>query len=101
MIGSLQALGEIEGVAREVEALFRIARKQADVFGVAMRGVGAFEDVALLGTRRHAGRRTHALDVEQHGGYFGVVREPQEFVHQRHARAGGGGERTRAIPVGA
>jgi hypothetical protein len=32
----LQALGQIKGIAREVETLLRIARKQAHVFGVAM-----------------------------------------------------------------
>jgi hypothetical protein len=51
----LQPLGEIERVAREVETFFGIARKQADVFGVAMRRVCRFEDVALLRAGRHAG----------------------------------------------
>ena len=88
MIGRLQPLGEIEGIAREVEALLRIAREQADVLGVAVRGVRGLQDVALLRARRHAGGRTDALDVEQHRRHLGVVREAQEFVHQRHAGTG-------------
>ena len=42
-----------------------------------------------------------ALDVEDHRRHFGVVREPEEFVHQRDARTGGGGEGARAVPGGA
>ena len=53
----LQPLGQVEGIAREVEALLGIAREQADVLGVAVRGVGRFQDVALLRARRHAGGR--------------------------------------------
>ena len=59
------------------------------------------QQVALLRPRRHAGRRTDALNVEEHAGNLRVVREPDELAHQRDARAGGRRERARAGPSGA
>jgi hypothetical protein len=52
----LQPLGEIEALRRHLEALGRVFRKQQDVLGVAVRGIGAGDQVALLGAGRHAGR---------------------------------------------
>jgi hypothetical protein len=69
----LQAVGEIESVGREVERLGRVFREQQHVLGVAVRGIGAGDQVALLRARRHAGRRAGALDVEYHRGDFGEV----------------------------
>ena len=71
------------------------------MLGVAMRGIGAGDDVALLRARRHAGRGTGALHVEQHGGNFGEISQPDEFLHQRNAGARGGGEGAGAVPAGA
>jgi hypothetical protein len=97
----LQPLGEVEGLHGQVEALLGIRGEDQHVLGVAVRGVGAEQDVALLRAGRHAGRGTDALDVEDHGRDLGVVGEPDELAHQRDARAAGRGERTRAVPGGA
>ena len=69
----LQALGEVEGLHGHVEALLGVRREQQHVLGVAVRGVRAEQDVALLRARRHAGRGPDALHVEDHRGNLGVV----------------------------
>ena len=84
--------------ARELEALARILGEQQHVLGVAVRGVGAAEDVGLLRARRHAGRWAGALHVEDHRRDFGEIGEAEELLHQRDAGAGGRGERARAVP---
>ena len=94
----LQALGEIERLHRHVEALLRIRRIQADVPRVAVRGVGARHEVALLRAGRHAGGGPDALDIEDHRRHLGVVRQPEEFVHERDARTGSCSEGARAVP---
>ncbi len=65
---------------------------------VAVRGVGAQHQVALLRARRHAGGGAGALHVEDHGRHFRVVGQADELVHQRDAGAGGGREGARACP---
>ena len=75
--------------------------KQQHVLGVAVRGIGAGDDVALLRARRHAGRGAGALHVEDHRRNFGEIGEPDELLHQRNAGAGGRGEGARAVPAGA
>ena len=57
--------------------------------------------IALLRAGRHAGRGAGALHVEDHRRDFGEIGEPQEFLHQRDAGAGGRGEGARAVPGGA
>ncbi len=94
----LQAFGEIEGLRGKFKRLSRIFRKQQHMLGVAVRGIGAGQDVALLGARRHAGRGTGALHVHDHGRNFGEVRQADELLHQRDAGTGGGSEGARAIP---
>ena len=94
----LQAVGEVEGLGAEIEGLGRILGEQQHVLGVAVRGVGAGDEVGLLRARRHAGRRAGALHVEHHGRNFGEIGEPEEFLHQRDAGAGGGGEGAGAVP---
>ena len=96
--GGLQPLGEIERLRRELERFRRVFREQQDVLGVAVRSIGAGDDVALLGARRHAGRWTGALHVHDHGGNFGEIRQADEFRHQRDAGAGSCGEGARAVP---
>ena len=97
----LQAVGEVEGLRAELERLLRILGEQQHVLGVAVRGIGAGDDVALLRARRHAGRGAGALHVEQHRGDLGEIGEAEELLHQRDAGAGGGGEGARAVPGGA
>ena len=71
------------------------------MLGVAVRGIGAGDDVGLLGARRHAGRRPGALHVEDDRGNFGEIGEPEEFLHQRNAGARGRGKGAGAVPAGA
>ena len=71
----------------EFESLGRVFREQQDMLGVAVRGIGAGENVGLLGARRHAGRRPGALHVEHHRRDFGEIGEAEEFLHQRNAGA--------------
>ncbi len=73
----------------ELEALGRILREQQHVLGVAVRGIGAGQDVGLLRARRHAGRRPAALHVEDHRRDFGEIGEAEELLHQRDAGARG------------
>ncbi len=96
--GGLQAVGEIERLGREFEGFGGVFRKQHHVLGVAMGSIGAGDDVALLGARRHAGRWTGALHVHDHGRYFREIRQPDKFRHQRDAGAGSCGEGARAVP---
>ena len=94
----LQAVGEIEGFRGEIERFRRIFGKQQHMLGVAMRGIGGAQQIALLRACRHAGRRASALHVEHHGGDFREIGEPDEFLHQRNAGAGGRREGARAVP---
>jgi hypothetical protein len=73
----------------ELEALGGSSGKQQHVLGVAVRGIGAAQQVRLLRARRHAGRRAAALHVEDHRREFGEVGEADELLHQRDAGAGG------------
>ena len=101
MTGRLQPLGQVEGLRAQREALGRVLGEQQDVLGVAVRGIGAGQDVRLLRAGRHAGGRPAALDVEQHHRHLGEIGQPQELAHQRDAGAGGGGEGARPVPAGA
>ena len=95
----LQALGEIECLDGGRETLVRIRREQQHVLGVAVRGICTRENVRLLCARRHARRRTGALDVENDCRYLRIVAETDELAHQRDARPARRGERSRAHPV--
>ena len=95
----LQPVGEVERLRRQLEALGRVFREQQHVLGVAVRGIGAGDQVALLGAGRHAGRGAGALHVEDHRRDFGEVGEADELLHQRDAGAGGRGEGARAVPA--
>ena len=94
----LQPVGEVERQRAEFEAFARVLGQQQHVLRVAVRRVRARHEVGLLRARRHAGRRAAALHVEQHGRDLGEIREPEEFLHQRNARARRRGERARAVP---
>ena len=96
--GGLEALGEIESDGCEFEALGRVGRKQQNMFGVAVRGVGAFQQIALLRAGGHAGGGADALHVDDDGGNLGIVGQAEQFIHERDAGAGGGGEGARAVP---
>ena len=53
--GRLQPVGEIQRRGAEFEAFVWIFREQQYVLGVAVRGIGATDDIGLLGARGHAG----------------------------------------------
>ena len=97
----LQSFGQIESLRAESEALVGIFGEQQHVLGIAVRSVGAGQQVGLLGARRHSGRRSAALDVEDHRRHFGKIRQPEELLHQRDAGAGSRGEGACAVPRGA
>jgi hypothetical protein len=81
----LQPVGEVEGGGAELEALVRVLGEQQHVLGVAVRGVGGADDVALLRARRHAGRRPGPLHVEDHRRQLGEIGKADELLHQRDA----------------
>ncbi len=97
----LQAVSQVEGLGTEREALVGVFGKQHHVLGIAVRSVGAGNQVRLLGARRHAGRRAAALHVEDHRRHFGKVGQAEKLLHQGNARAGCRGEGARPIPRGA
>ena len=68
------------------------------MLGVAMRRIGAGDQIALLGARRHAGRGARALHIEDHRGNFGEIGKAEELLHQGNAGAGSGSEGARAVP---
>ena len=88
----LQALGKVEGLRPHREAFAGIGGEQQYLLGVAVRGIGAGNDVGLLRARRHAGGRAAALDIEQYHRHFGKIGKAQEFAHQGDAGARCGGE---------
>ena len=53
---------------RELIAFVDTAGQQHDMFGVAMREIGDREQIALHGAGRHSGRRSDALNIEDHSG---------------------------------
>ena len=95
----LQPVGEVERLRGHLEGFGRVLGEQQHVLGVAVRGVGAAQQVALLRARRHAGRGTGALHVDDHGRNLGEVGEAEELLHQRDAGAGGRREGARAVPA--
>jgi hypothetical protein len=60
----LQAVGQVQRGGGVLEAFVRVFRKQQHVLGVAVRGVGAGQQVGLLRARGHAGGRPAALHVD-------------------------------------
>ena len=66
-----------------------------------MRAVHDRENVRLLRSRRKTGARSDSSDVEDHDRDFGVIREPDKFLHQRNSRSGGRRHGARSGPAGA
>ena len=97
----LQPVGEVEGERAELERLGRVLREQEHVLGVAVRGVGAGDEVALLGAGRHASRGAGALHIEYDRGNFRKIGQPQKLLHQRNAGTRRRGEGAGAVPGGA
>src|SRR6266545_4647025 len=97
----LQPVGEIERLRAELERFRRVLRHQQHVLGVAVRGVGTGENVALLRAGRHAGRGTCALHVDHDRGDFREISKPKELLHQRDAGTRGRREGAGAVPGGA
>ena len=98
--GCLVPIGEVERLDGHLKALLGIRREEQEMLGVAVRGVGEREQIGLLRARRHAGRWAAALHVDEDRGDVGVVREPDELLHERDAGARRVRERSRARPPG-
>ena len=96
----MQALRQIEGLGTEFKTFRRVFREQQDVTGVAVRRIGARQQVGLLGASRHASRWPAALDIENHRRNFGEKRQPEKFLHQRNTGTRSRGEGARAVPAG-
>ena len=94
----LEPFRVVERTSGEFETFARVFRKQQHLLGIAMRCIGAGQYIRLLGTRWHAGGRSAALHIKNHRRYFGKIRQPDEFLHQRYAGAGSTGKRAGAIP---
>src|SRR5689334_4819481 len=84
---SLKPFREIERFGGELEAFSGVGWKKQNMFGIAMGGVGCFHEIALLRPCGHAGGWTDALHVDNNRRDLGVVRQAQELVHERDARA--------------
>ena len=95
----LQTFGQIQRGGGMLEAFGGVVREQQDVFGVAVRGVSAGQQVGLLGARGHACGRPATLYVDEHGGDLGKMSQADEFGHQGNAGAGGGGECAGTVPA--
>ena len=97
----LEPVREVERGGSKREALPRVLGEKQHVLGVAVARVSAGEDVRLLRTGRHPGRRAAALDVEDDRRDLREVGQADELLHQRDARPGGRGEGPGAVPGGA
>ena len=98
---SLEALGQIEGVDRHVEAFRDAGRQQHDVLRVAVGAVDHRENVRLLRACRKTRAGSDARDIEDHDGNLRVVGQADELVHQRDAGARRRRHRAGARPSGA
>src|SRR5215813_14279859 len=81
----LQAVGKIESLGTEFEALSRILREEQNVLGVAVRGVSTEGDIALLRAGWHAGRWAGPLDIENNRRDFSEIGQSDELLHQGDA----------------
>ena len=79
--GSLEPLGEIEGILRHGEALLGGRGEEHGMLRIAVGEDGGGEKVALRGTGGEAGGWAYALHVEEDAGDFGVVAEADELAH--------------------
>ena len=97
----LEALGHVEGLDREREALLHRAGQEQDLLGVAVGEERRRDHVALGGAGGEPGGRPDPLHVEDHAGDLGVVAEPGELAHERDSRAARGGHGPCPGPAGA
>jgi hypothetical protein len=97
--GGLKALGQIEGIYGQVEALLGVRREESDVLGVPVRGVCHQHQVSLLGPGRHAGGGSRTLDIDEDARDLGVIGEPDELPHEGDPRTAGGRKRPGPCPT--
>ena len=98
--GGLQPFRQIERLRAHGEGLIGILRQQQDMLGVAVGGIGAGQNIRLLGARRDAGGWTAALHIEQDRWNFGEIGEAKELLHERDTRTGCCGEGPGTVPAG-
>ena len=78
----LQPVGQVQRRGRMLETFVRVLREQQHMLGVAVRGIGAAQDVGLLRARGHAGGRPAALHVDDGHRDLGKVGQADELGHQ-------------------
>src|SRR5205085_10431554 len=64
----LKPFGQVERFYGEFEALRRVGRKQKNVFRIAMRSVGALQEICLLRAGWHSCRGTYSLNIDDYSG---------------------------------
>ena len=95
----LQLVRQVEGERAKIEGFARAIRQQEHMFGVAMRGQRAGQNVRLLRARRHACGGARPLDIEYDGWHFGEIGKADKFLHQRNAGPGSRREGACAVPA--
>ena len=70
------------------------------MLGVAVGGIGAGQQVGLLGAGRHTGGGAAALHVDQHCRHFREIGQTDKLRHQADTGAGCRGKGARAVPAG-
>ena len=96
----MEALGVVEGAPAELETFLDGAGDEHDVLGVTVAAFVKHLKVGLLGAGGQTGRRSNAVDVPEHRGHFGEIRQSDEFLHQRNARPGRRGHAAGSGPSG-
>ena len=99
--GGLQAVGQVQRGGGKLKALVRVFGQQHHMLGVAVRGIGAGQQIRLLGAGGHAGGWAAALHIDDGDRDFSKVGQADELGHQRYAGARCGGKSAGAVPASA
>ncbi len=69
------------------------------MLGVTMRKERTFQNIALHRARRQPRGRSHALDVKDHTGDFGIISQPYKLCHEGNPGPGSRRHGTRPSPA--